>query len=256
MVYYIKFFNVKLGDFVKVVIVDDDIIELEKTKALVDRYFENETNIIASVECYSDPQLFMNRFVFGDRADLYILDIIMPGVNGISLGQKIKDTDRNASVVYLTTSRDFAVESYGLKAKDYIIKPCAEDRLFNTMEEVFNAKKQEHTKRFLVKMQDGTCFVPHSEILYTEYYEHHLIIHTTDGKRIDSINHRESFSVLAEPLLKEKNFIRISASYVINMEYVKKIRANEFEMKNGTKLPISRSFPDSRSSYMNYILGD
>ncbi len=240
----------------RIVVVDDDIVELEKTKALVNRYFEIRSHKAAMVECFSDPQLFMNRFVFGEKADLYILDIIMPGLNGIALGEKIKGADRHADVIYLTTSRDFAVESYGLKAKDYIIKPCTEERLFDTMEELFKSKKQENAKRFRIKMQDGTCFVPHSEILYAEYYEHHLIIHTTSGKRIESINYRESFSSLAESLLKEKNFIRISASFVINMEYVEKVRTSEFEMNNGIKLQISRNFPNSRSAYMNFILDD
>ncbi len=237
----------------KVIIVDDDISELEKTSALVRDYFYSEKDIRCSIEIFSSPKEFMDHISLGCRADIYILDIVMPNINGIDLGKYVKQVHKDAKIIYLTTSLEYGVESYDVQAVDYLVKPCSAVRLKQALDRVV-AKYKEMLPRFFVKVPDGIYALVQRDILYVEYYDHRLIVHTVNGKRIESITHRESLASLADPLLKQKNFLRISASFIVNMDHIVKLTRTEFEIAGGRKLPISRTYNNSRSAYLDYIL--
>ncbi len=237
----------------KIIIVDDDISEIVKTEALIKRYF-SERGGDYSIEKFTSSAAFLDSFKNGVRADAYVLDIIMPEHTGIDVGLAIKAAQKQARIIYMTTSEDYGVASYDVQAVDYCIKPCSFERIQRAFDRVLATTRKEKKHSFLVKLADGTCSISHDEICFVEYYDHRLIIQTPSGKRIESVTYREPFPVLVESLLSEKNFLRISASYVINMSYVVKLRSNEFEMHGGMILPISRTHLDSRSKYMDYML--
>ncbi len=238
----------------KIIIVDDDTAELSTTSGLVRQYAADRKGLDPMVQCFSTPRDFRRWFVAGGRADVYILDIVMPETDGISLGLEIKRAERDADIIYLTTSAEYGVASYDVQATDYILKPCTAKCISRALDRVTAAQSRERALCFFVRMADGVYSIPHADILYVEYSDHRLIVYTTDGRRIESVSCREPFTVLAETLLRERNFLRISVSFIINMKHVIKLSSNEFEMQGHIKLPISRSYPSSRSAYMNFIL--
>ena len=58
-----------------------------------------------------------------ERYDIYLLDVVMPGLNGIELAKEIRSSDKAADIIFLTSSPEFAVESYTVKASNYLVKP-------------------------------------------------------------------------------------------------------------------------------------
>ena len=59
--------------------------------------------------------------------DIYILDILMPGMDGIELGVRLRELGYDGSIIYLTSSTDFAIDSYKAEASNYILKPVIPD---------------------------------------------------------------------------------------------------------------------------------
>ena len=59
----------------------------------------------------------------------------MPALNGIELGREIRGFDRASSVIFLTSSPEFALDSYSVKASDYIVKPASKERLFMALDD-------------------------------------------------------------------------------------------------------------------------
>ena len=71
--------------------------------------------------------------------DLYILDCIMPGMNGIELGAALRMRDDMGFLIYLTTSPDFALDSYRVDAFDYLFKACQERAVFQSLDKAYRS---------------------------------------------------------------------------------------------------------------------
>lgn len=206
-------------------------------------------------------QKFRNGFSLLDsivtqgRYEIYILDIIMPDINGIELGAEIRKKDNDSKIILLTSSSDYGVDSYSISAKDYILKPYTEKALFSALDKVIDSMSTEQAKRYLMKISEGGIYaIPYGRLLYLEYYKHRLTAHTIDGERIESIVLRDSFAKLISPLIEDGRFVQVSSSYIINMQYVRRFTSKYFELSNGETLPLSRIYTNARSIYLDYAL--
>ena len=70
------------------------------------------------------------------RFDILLLDVIMPGENGIDAAREIRRYDNNVKIIFLTSSAEFAVESYTVGAYFYQLKPIWEESFFRLMDSV------------------------------------------------------------------------------------------------------------------------
>lgn len=84
------------------------------------------------------------------RYDIYILDIIMPELNGIQLGMEIRKKDNDSIIIFLTSSAEYGVDSYSISAKDYILKPYTEEALFSALDKAVASMSIEKTRRYLM----------------------------------------------------------------------------------------------------------
>ena len=127
-------------EHMKLAICDDDKQELTHILSLLVSYQRQHTIDISI-------QTFQNSFELAcaapeERYDLYLLDIIMPGLNGMELAREIRNFDKAADIIFLTTSPEFAVESYTVKATNYLMKPVSEEKLFHTLDEILETKEK------------------------------------------------------------------------------------------------------------------
>ena len=83
--------------------------------------------------------------------------------------------------------------------------------------------------------------IPYFKIEYIENASRILDIHLTDGESIKSIFIRKSFDSEIEGLLRDKSFLQIHKSFVINLKYVKKLTQNSVIMESGANLPVSKA---------------
>ncbi len=65
-----------------------------------------------------------------ENYDLLFLDVLMPGLSGIQAAREIRQKNENIKIVFLTSSPEYAVESYSVQATNYLLKPATEERLF------------------------------------------------------------------------------------------------------------------------------
>ena len=74
----------------------------------------------------------------GLRPDVLLLDVIMPGENGISAAREIREYDRNVKIIFLTSSAEYAVQSYTVDAYYYQLKPIREETFFQVLDSVLD----------------------------------------------------------------------------------------------------------------------
>ena len=108
---------------IRLAVCDDDPIFLSQAGELA-RCFLDTQKIPASVSCYPDAESLLEARA---HCDIYLLDILMPGLDGIALAKELERRDQDFCVIYLTTSEEYALEAFSVDALQYLVKPVTEN---------------------------------------------------------------------------------------------------------------------------------
>ncbi len=181
---------------------------------------------------FSNGEEFLKTWSAGTY-DLIVLDMFMPETLGIDVAKVIRDTDMDVRLVFCTTSNEFASESYEVAANYYMQKPISTESIKRMLKMV----RLDHyeNNRFL-RLPDGQRVVLRN-IIYTEYYNHSILIHCKNGETIQTRMSQMDW----ENLLSEHTYLfSTSKGIVANFYEVSKIEDGVFLMNDGSQVPISR----------------
>lgn len=207
----------------RALIVDDEESARKLLKKLLEEtsYF-NEIRTSSSVNNASSE---MEQF----SPDLVFLDIKMPGRDGFSFINDIKQASRNPEIVFVTAYEDYAIKAIRNQAFDYLLKPVnrkdlrqcisrfIEQRsLSGIKEKTPNVPVQKDTiVRIRVNTRNGTLFINPATILYCKADGNYTTICTGNKQHLCSFNIGK---VMA--MLPENGFIRVGRSHIINFEFI------------------------------------
>lgn len=235
----------------KIVVCDDDSKELTQMEAWLSRFHHSVASIDAHYFSYSKA-LFEDLKTI-ETANVFLLDIVMPDVTGIELATKIRTINKEAIIIFLTSSRDYALDAYGLKAMYYLLKPVLELELF----EALNHAQLVCDKRdpyYSIQTRTDLISVKISEIKYVEYRDHFLYF-AVSGRIIKSKFYRMPFEEAIQSLFDNEAFVLSHRSYLINMNHVQRMGHDGFTMDDQTFIPISKNrVAQVKKIYLNYGL--
>lgn len=236
----------------RISVCDDNGSELEKICSIISEYTASN-NINAEVKAFSTGRELLEYEDGKTCSDIYILDIIMPDMDGIRLGKAIRQKNADAFIIFLTSSKDYALESYSVKAFSYLIKPAVRENVAAELEDCFS-RINKPPERFVLKCSAGTVSVSADDIVYIEYYNHRMIYRIAGGKTMESVYFRETFDSMIGDFIKNGSFIKSSASYLVNMRHITTVNNVGFIMSDGTLLTVTRRYADARKKYIDYEL--
>lgn len=184
--------------------------------------------------------------------DIILLDVVMPLLNGIETAKIIRKNDKNVKIVFLTSSPEYAVESYTVKANNYLLKPLDSAAFFRCMQEL--VKEISHSTRTLtIRELHSVRKIPLDCIEYVEAQNKHTVFTLTDGSIITTTEPMRSYE---NKLLAEDGFFRCHRSYIVNICQIRSYVSKELTLHSGTRIPISRScHKDFESTYFAIIFG-
>lgn len=172
----------------KIVVCDDSTEDLAEIGELLEKYKESNAGAKFEVVQFTDSSALYEKIQEGRLGDIYILDMIMSDKTGIDIGSLIRNTDERSVIIYITSSDDYALEAYGVRAVRYLLKPVREELFFEALDyAVSDAAKVIKDAEYEVKTKEGIVSVPYSRIEYIENYSRILNVWLTDGKTIQSI---------------------------------------------------------------------
>lgn len=181
---------------------------------------------------------------------LYLLDVMIPGIDGLAAAREIRGFDDAADIVFLTSSPDFAYESYGVRALDYLLKPVRAEELFPILDRL-SLREQKPREGLTLRCGASLTRIPFSQLAYVEVNGKHLYFNLTDGSV------QEVFGTLKEyePLLLERpEFMRIHRSYIVNLFQAAELSPTGIRTFSGKTLPVSRLlYPQVQKDYMNLL---
>lgn len=219
---------------IRIGICDDSSAFLQQTKFMIDHWDNPPQKITTEVFEDGDSLIAAHTKI---PFDIILLDIIMPMLNGMETARELRQADKNVKIVFLSSSPEFAVESYAVKASNYLLKPFDASRLFTCLDELIS-EIQSTSKRLIIKGLDATYKIPFSDIEYIESQNKHIIFYTTENKMIVST---ESLYTFEDTLLLEDGFFKCHRSYIINIHHIDSYSRTEVLMCSGRSIPIARS---------------
>lgn len=174
--------------------------------------------------------------------DFIIFDIDMPGLNGMEAAKKLRVTDPDVPLMFVTNMPQYALEGYSVAAVDYALKPIAYPDFRIKMQKAlrFIERNQEH--HIKLNTVNGFVSLNVSDIYFIESQLHYLIYHTKHG----DIKCRSTLNTAEQDLCKY-HFARSSASYLVNLKHLQSMNGNDIVVGN-VNLRISRG---KRSSFLS-----
>ena len=118
----------------RIAICDDEEKQLNQTAALLNTYLQSRPGLHGQVETFRSGGALLAREEEREGFDLYVLDILMPKLSGIDTGRRLRALGEGGEIIYLTSSNDFAADSYGVRAFFYLLKPVEEKKLFQVLD--------------------------------------------------------------------------------------------------------------------------
>lgn len=236
---------------IQIAVCDDNINDLSIMAQLVNEYR-------SSRRMNFEYALFPNGFDListlekGKHFDIYCLDIIMPGFTGMEVAKEIRAFDKTVPILFFTSSPEFALESYSVKAINYVLKPISKEKLFFTLDEILERINTDEDDAIIVKSNEGIQKILISNLVYVEVIGRNVLYHLLSGRVIEC---KESFSAICDSLLKYKCFIKPHRSYLLNMQYVDTIESNKVTLNSLSSVPIAQGKArEIKQEYLAYLM--
>ena len=189
--------------------------------------------------------------------DVYILDILMHGLNGIELGTRLRQMGFDGKIIYLTSSKEYAIESYKVKAYNYLLKPLRKDTFFSALDDAYHALAERKEKYIIIRTKDSSIRVSLDSIEYAELCKRTVVYHLTSGKVLESISIRTAFSEAVQELLLDSRFILCGTSIVANMHYITMVEKDGLLFRNQRKVYLPRkACSDIRSAWYDFYFNE
>ncbi|MDD7734372.1 MAG: LytTR family DNA-binding domain-containing protein [Firmicutes bacterium] len=236
----------------KIAVCDDDRAELARIASMLDNYKEERGVPLVHSEFLSSVELASTAVSAG--FNIYILDVLMPALNGIELGREIRGFDRASSVIFLTSSPEFALDSYSVKASDYIVKPASKERLFMALDDILERTEQEKEKFIVVKSSLGLRKILLTKLVCVEAYDRKVIYHMYNNEQLECYGR---FSSVCDDLMKNPEFMLPHRSFLVNMKFISTIGAADMHLQNGQTIPLAqRRVADIKKHYLAFQMDE
>lgn len=228
---------------IKTIIVDDEPLAQE----IIETYLKDYEDFEVVALCNNAMEA--NKVLKENKIDVMFLDIQMPQLSGIDF---LRILDHPPLVVFTTAFKEYALEGFELEALDYLLKPISKERFHKAIEKIRQEKVEEpevFENSIFVKSDKKLHRLFYEEIYYIEGLKDYVII-KTENSRIVTLQTMKSL----EEKLPQNIFKRIHRSYIINLNKIKSVIANDVEIMIGgekAKLPIGKNYKDDLLDIVN-----
>lgn len=204
----------------KIAIIEDECDVAAQLKAHIEEY-ALEKKVLTEITCFLNPLSFLsNSCVF----DVAFMDIDMPYMNGMEAAKRLRESNGEIIIVFVTNLQQYAAEGYSVEALDYLVKPVQKARLFTLMNKISRTLLKKEEAEIAVTSKGIMRRLFYDDILYVEVNKHQIFYHTVKGEVIIAWG---SLKQIEGELLKDGRFFKCSYCYIINLKYARSVQGND-----------------------------
>lgn len=232
----------------RIVICDDEkeIRELLAKKAVA-IYPQADISLVSSGE---------ELLSLEEKADILLLDIQMPGRNGMETAKELRRTNKKAIIIFVTVLDDFVFQAFDVGAFHYLVKPFDDGKFVEVLQ---NALKQSEDRKklegaggegempsLMITVGGEHITVNLADIIYAEIFDRKIILHTIDG----DIEYYGKMKELEKKVGEE--FYRTHRSFLVNFGFVRKYDASTVYLEKGQALIAKQNYREFVRAYLRY----
>lgn len=241
----------------RIALCDDELAELEKTEKLLSDYEKKHTGVDFMIQSFENAEelLYLVREE-GYMPDLIFMDIYMPDIKsdsyplGMEAARQLRNMNYKGKLVFLSTSKEYALEAFDVDAVQYMVKPISEDKLFMVLDSLLKDIEEERKKFILFKIEGKLVRVSLNDIVYCEAQGKNQWLYLINGTQ--HLLHM-TMTEIYEILSRYEEFVRIGVAFIVNLGYIGSLSAKEIHMDNGVKIYLPRgTYKSLREQYFSY----
>ena len=226
----------------KIALCDDEQQELDRLKAFLELY-QTTRGLKYSITSFLSGEALLDS---PERFQIIFMDIYLDGILGT---EAIRRLNGDSQVVFITNSREHAIEAFGLGAAHYLLKPLEQSAVWEAMDRCLSRLGESGQPVLHIQNSQGNISIPAAQISYIEVYNKLCIIHT-DQQQFQTYT---PLNTLFEQLDNHR-FLRPQRSFVVNMEYIASFLSNKIILKDGTEISLSRNNRiELKSCYQRFL---
>lgn len=219
-----------------VAIVDD--MDADRSRLLEDvRTLLAQKQCACNVVAYTSAEEFLEDSARG-KVDIAFLDVRMGGMNGIQLATRLREFDTSLVIVFVTSSREYALDAFPVHPFDYLVKPYTKERLSTVLADILAALSMRDARKTIrVDIPYGSMDVLLDRVIVIEARSHSSVLTLEGGKEIRSTL---SFAQINALISGEPQFLVINRGVVINMDRVVNVKGATAVMEGGLRMPLRK----------------
>lgn len=228
----------------RVAICDDERPMYGKLRGLLDEYRRER-----QIDIYTDYYSSGEDLVRASRDyEVIFMDFQMEGINGIETAERIRETNEDCIIIFVSAFPEVSVDSYEVKTFRFLVKPVDKNKLFKALDDYM--KTIDYDKLLILKTHKGTWKIKASEIIYAEAKGKHTVIRTTKDYYEINVHLKK----LGEKLPTEK-FIRCQRAYIVGFAHIENHTNEEILFDNGEKSLIGKAYITAfKDAFSHYIM--
>lgn len=244
---------------INIAIVDGNLMQRREVSELVEEHLSRTPFKVNIREFDSGPELIWDVRERG-RYDIYIMEVMMPEMNGIMLAKELRSGGDPGIIICLSQNEKDAYQAFQVKASDYILKSLLRERLALALDEILEKLIMKDTPPIIeIKSKSGVMRVPVNSITHVDTVDRALCFHMKSGECKKTICLRESFAKALERATDTAEIMRefalVGTSCLLNLSYIMELGRGTVLLKNGERIYIPKSAEKSlNKAWEKYML--
>ena len=235
---------------IKIAICDDECKFLDSAEEMLKQYL-SDNGISAQADLFRIPLELIDAIEKGMRYDIYLLDIYMPGISGMSIATELRSRDIKSPIIFLTSSTDHALEAFGVNATHYLLKPYTKTNFYVGMDKAMQSITSHKDDSIVLKVDNEYRSISISKILYCEAEDKYQRLYLANGERLLV---RITGTELYKQLSEFDCFYRCGRAHIVNLDHISKVSQDGAAFKDGVQLGLPHAvLAGLRKAFFDYF---
>lgn len=236
---------------IEIALCDDNAEDILSLRSFTEQFAAEHSEFPVRLRTFGSSEELLEQLEGGGEFDLYILDVIMPDVSGIQLAERIRVRDERAEILFLTVSREYAVDAFSVRACGYLLKPVCRADFDGEVLRAVQKLTYEKNAAFTVKTKDGLRRIRLNKLVLIESFNHMRLLTLSDNSVLETST---TLSELFEQLCGHENFYMPHRAYIVNLDYSMGLKRYELLMFGNRRIPIPRrQYSVMQEIFSNYF---
>lgn len=216
---------------IRMAVCDDNEADARYVETLA-RDWAAQAGEAVQIDCFPSAEAFLFACEETGVPDILLLDVEMPGMDGVTLAKRLRARSEEMQIVFVTGYSDYIAEGYEVAALHYLLKPVKREKLFSVLDRA--AEKMRSNERVLTLNLPGEIRrVPLYQIRYLDVRLNYVTVHAREDIAV-----KMPLSRLTA--LLDERFYQVGRSLTVNLYCISRVTRTEILLQDGTALPLPR----------------